>query len=88
MKSSINVRYTVYATKLEQNRVTHLNRATKTVYPLGSQFKLPHGTSSLEQMCLLSHVNTKQRCEIECHGAARGSQERGDEDVTNRVFNG
>ncbi len=23
-----------------------------------------------------------------CHGAARGSQERGDEDVTNRVFNG
>ncbi len=23
-----------------------------------------------------------------CHAAARGSQERGDEDVTNRVFNG
>ncbi len=38
------------------------NRATRTVYPLGSQFKLPRGTSSREQMCLLGHVNTKHRC--------------------------
>ncbi len=41
------------------------NRATWTVYPLGSQFKLQRGESSLEQMRLLGHVNTEQRCEIQ-----------------------
>ncbi len=56
MKSLINVRYDVYA--------PHLNRATRTAYLLGSQFKLPHGVSSLEQMHLLGHANIKQRCEI------------------------
>ncbi len=50
---------------MERNRATHLNHVTWTVYPLGSQFKLPRGTSSLEQMRLLGHVNTKQRCEIQ-----------------------
>ncbi len=40
-----------------------------TVYPLGSQFKLPRGTSSLKQMRLLGHVNTKQCCEIQSVGA-------------------
>ncbi len=29
------------------------------------QFKLPRGASSLEQMRLLGHVNTKQRCETQ-----------------------
>ncbi len=42
-----------------------LNRATRTVYPLGSQFRLPRGESSREQMRLLGLVNTKQRCEIQ-----------------------
>ncbi len=60
MKSSINVRYNVYAPKVEGNRVTHLDRVTWTVYLLGSQFKLQRGASSL-----LGHVNTKQRCEIQ-----------------------
>ncbi len=32
---------------------------------LRSQFKLPRGASSLEQMCFLGHMNTKQRCEIQ-----------------------
>ncbi len=49
MKSSINVQY-VYAPKAERNRATHLNRATRTVYPFGSKFKVPRGASSLEQM--------------------------------------
>ncbi len=44
---------------------TDLNRVTRTVYPLGSQFRLPRGTSSLERMCLLGHVITEQRCEIQ-----------------------
>ncbi len=69
MKSLINVRYNVYAPKAERNHVTHLNRATRTVYPLGSQFKLPRGTSSREQMRLLGHVITKQCCEIQSVGA-------------------
>ncbi len=69
MKSSKNVRYNVYAPKAERNHATHLNRATRTVYPIGSQFKLPRGTSSLEQMRLLGHVITKQRCEIQSVGA-------------------
>ncbi len=59
MKSSIHVRYNVYGSKAERNR------ATLTVYPLGSQFKLPRGTSSMEQMHLPGHMNTKQRCEIQ-----------------------
>ncbi len=68
MKSSKIFRYNVYAPKAERNHVTHLNRATRTVYPLGSQFKLPRGTSSQEQMRLLGHVITKQRCEIQSVG--------------------
>ncbi len=67
MKSSKIFRYNVYAPKAERNHVTH--RATRTVYPLGSQFKLPRGTSSREQMCLLGHVITKQCCEIQSVGA-------------------
>ncbi len=66
MKSSINVWYNVYAPKAEQNSTTHLNRDTRTVYPLRSQFKLPCGASSLEQMRLRGHASTKQRCEIQC----------------------
>ncbi len=66
MKSSINVRYNVYAPKAERNSATHLNRATRTVNPLGSKFKVPRGTSLLEQNALLSHANTKQHCEIQC----------------------
>ncbi len=66
MKSSINVRYNVYVPKAERNSATHLNRATQTVYPLGSQFKVPRGASSLEQTCLLGHTSTKQLCEIQC----------------------
>ncbi len=67
MKSSINVRYNVnvYAAKAERNRATHLNRVTWTIYLLGSQFKLPRDASSLEQMRLLGHMNTKQGCEIQ-----------------------
>ncbi len=66
MKSSINVRYNVYAPKAESNHATHLNRVTPRVYPLGSQFKLPRGKSSLELMHLLGYVmNTKQCCEIQ-----------------------
>ncbi len=71
MKSSKNFRYNVYAPKAERNHVTHLNRATRTVYPLGSQFKLPRGTSSREQMRLLGHVITKQCCEIQSVGRVR-----------------
>ncbi len=48
-----------YAPKAERKRATHLNRVTLTVCLLGSQFKLPRGASSLEQMRLLGHVNTK-----------------------------
>ncbi len=59
MKSLINVQYNVYAPKAERNSTTHLNRVTRTVYPLGSQFKQPRGASSREQMRLLGHVNTK-----------------------------
>ncbi len=65
MKSSIKVRY-VYAPKVEQNCATHLNRAKRTVYPLGSKFKVPRSTRSLEQMSLLGHTSTKQHCEIQC----------------------
>ncbi len=65
MKSSINVRYNVYAPKAERNSATNLNRATRTVYPLGSKFKLPGGASSLED-ALLSHASTKQSGEIHC----------------------
>ncbi len=36
MKSAKNIPYNVYAPKAERNHVTHLNRATQTVYPLGS----------------------------------------------------
>ncbi len=68
MKSSINVRYSVYAPKAERTRATHLNHVTRTVYLLWSQFKLPRGVSSLEQMRLLGHVNIKQRCEIQWEG--------------------
>ncbi len=64
MKSLINVRYNVYAQK------AHLNHTPQTVYPLGSKFKLPRGESSLEQMCLLGHACTKQRCEIQCEAIA------------------
>ncbi len=70
MKSSINVRYNVYAPKAERNSATHLNPAPQTVYPLGSKFKLPRGASSLEQMSLLGHTSTKQRCEIQCEAIA------------------
>ncbi len=66
MKSSINVQYNVYAPKAERNSAPHLNRDTRTVYPLGSKFKVPRGASSLEQMRLLGHASTKQRCEIQC----------------------
>ncbi len=51
--------------KRNENRTTHLNRATWTIYPLGSQFKLPRGASSLEQMRLLGHANIMQHCEIQ-----------------------
>ncbi len=51
---------------MERNSATHLNGATLSVYPLGSQFKLPRGASSLEQMRLLGHASIKQRCEIQC----------------------
>ncbi len=66
MKSSINVRYNVYAPKAELNSATHLNCDTQTVYPLRSKFKVPCGASSLEQMRLLSHASIKQRCEVQC----------------------
>ncbi len=55
----------IFIPKAEWSRATHLNHVSRTVYPLGSQFKLSRGTSSLEQMRLLGHVNTKQRCEIQ-----------------------
>ncbi len=57
--------YNVYVPKAEWNSATHLNRATRTVYPLGSQFKLPYGASSLDQMLLLGHANIKLWCEIQ-----------------------
>ncbi len=66
MKCSINVQYNVYAPKAERNSAPHLNRDTRTIYPLGSKFKVPRGASSLEQMRLLGHASTKQRCEIQC----------------------
>ncbi len=59
MKSSVNVRYNVYAPKAERNSMTHLNRATRT------KVKLPRSASSLEQM-RLGHASIKQRCEIQC----------------------
>ncbi len=40
MKSSINVDINVYAPKAERNRAPHLNRAKRTVKPLGSNFKV------------------------------------------------
>ncbi len=43
MKSSINVRYNVYVPKAE--RGTHLNRATRTVYLLGSKFEVLRGAA-------------------------------------------
>ncbi len=64
MKSSINVQNNVYAPNAKL-RTTHLNRATWTIYPLRSQFKLPRGASSLEQMRLLGHANIMQHCEIQ-----------------------
>ncbi len=64
-----NVRYNVYVPKVERNRTTHLNRITRTVYLLRSQFKLPCGASSLEQMRLSGHMNTK-------HAAAVRSSEK------------
>ncbi len=66
MKSSINVRYNVYVPKAERNSAPHVNSATRTVYPLGSKFKLPGSESSLEQNALLSHASTKQSGEIQC----------------------
>ncbi len=61
--------YDVYAPKAEQNSTTHLNRTTRTIYPLSSMFKRQRRASSLEQMRLLSdlsYANTKQCCEIQC----------------------
>ncbi len=75
MKSSINVRYSVYAPKAERNRATHLNRATWTVYPLGSKFKLPRGASLLEQMRLLGHANIKQRSSEKCLNSAKNTND-------------
>ncbi len=69
MKSSINVQYNVYAPKAERNHATHLNHITRTVYLLGSQFKLPCGASSLERMRFLGHVNTNGTFPL--HGMAR-----------------
>ncbi len=48
MKSSINVRYHVYAPKAERNSVTHLN--ARTVYPLGSKSNCRAVLASQEQM--------------------------------------
>ncbi len=50
MKSSINVRYNVYAPKAERNSATHLNRAARSVYPLGSKSNCRAARASLEQM--------------------------------------
>ncbi len=68
MKSSINVRYNVYA----PNRATHLNRATRTVYPLGSKFKVPHGASSLEQTRAL---NSAVRSSVKCLNSAMNTND-------------
>ncbi len=66
MKSSINVGYNAYAPKAEWNHATHLNRATRTVYPLGSQFNAArHEIMRADAFSLLGHVNTKQRCETQ-----------------------
>ncbi len=63
MKSSINVRYNVYAPKAERNSATHLNRATRTVYPFGSKFKVPARVARADA---LGHASIKQHCEIQC----------------------
>ncbi len=69
MKSSINVRYNVYAPKAERKSAPHLNRATQTVYPLGSKSNYRAARASLEQMHL-GHASIKQRCEIQCEALA------------------
>ncbi len=51
--------------KWKRNSATHLNHATRTIYTLGSQFKLPRSESSQEQMRLLGHTNIKQQREIQ-----------------------
>ncbi len=58
MKSSINVRYNVYAPKAERNRATHLNRATWTVQSAVRR--------ELTRADALGHASIKQRCEIQC----------------------
>ncbi len=60
MKSSINVRYNVYAPKAERNRATHLNRATHWPFIRSDQ------SSNCRAALTHSHVSIKQRCEIQC----------------------
>ncbi len=46
----------------ERNEAARLIRIE---FICSDQFRLPRGTSSREQMCLLGRVNTAQRCEIQ-----------------------
>ncbi len=67
MKSSINVRYNVYAPKAERKQrdsfeLRHTDR-------LSARIKVKLIASSLEQM-RLDHASTKQRCEIQCEALA------------------
>ncbi len=62
MKSSINVRYNVYAPKAERNIAPHLNRATRTVYQLGSKSNCARRELSTAD----AFAGIKQRCEIQC----------------------
>ncbi len=63
MKSSINVRYIVYAPKAERNSVTHLNRTDRLSPRIKVQSAARH---KLTRADALGHASIKQRCEIQC----------------------
>ncbi len=62
----------MFVPKAERSRATILNHVTRTVYLLGSQFKLPRGASSLVSVKRLNSVkNTSQTGETLCYETVR-----------------
>ncbi len=65
MKSSINVRYTVYVPKVERNSATHLNHATRTIIRSDQSSKCC-AWREFTRADALGHASIKQHCEIQC----------------------
>ncbi len=64
MKSSINVRYNVYAPKAERNRLTHLNRSVSFRFFFCLFFFSSSKADAFTRDETVT-ASTKQRCEIQ-----------------------